>query len=165
MKIKKKSTHPITALKDSSIFEQEVLLGSPQATRQFAKRLGSRLEPGSVLALCGGLGSGKTTFMKGLAEGLGVDQSADVKSPTFVLMHIYEGRVPVAHFDLYRLESKAEIETLGLEDFLNNSDVVTCVEWADRTPENFPPETYWLFFEVVGENKRRLKIFTHGKKE
>lgn len=103
---------------------------SEHDTRAFAARLAARLEPGAVLLLSGDLGAGKTAFVRGLAEGLGID-SGEVTSPTFTLVHEYRGgRLPLVHVDLYRLES-ADLDEVGLDTDLAAAGVIA-VEWAER---------------------------------
>jgi tRNA threonylcarbamoyladenosine biosynthesis protein TsaE len=118
--------------------------------RQFAKDL----ETGSVLALKGDLGSGKTIFVKGLVAGL--RSRADVTSPTFTILHEYrEGRLPVYHFDFFRLEERQSIMRLGLDDYFFG-DGVSVIEWADRFPEFIPQEARWILFEIKSENQRAI---------
>lgn len=103
---------------------------SESDTRAIAARLAAELQPGAVLLLSGDLGAGKTAFTKGLAEGLGID-AADVTSPTFTLVHEYrQGRLPLVHVDLYRLE-KVDLDELGMDAELADQGVLA-IEWADR---------------------------------
>jgi tRNA threonylcarbamoyladenosine biosynthesis protein TsaE len=116
--------------------------------------LGAELPPGSVLALVGGLGAGKTRMVKGLARGAGYD--GEVTSPTFALVHEYRGgRLPLFHLDLYRLKSADELLAIGWDEFLDEGGLVI-VEWADLFPELLPPATRWLRFEVLPEGGRRV---------
>ena len=158
MIMKKKSQAEDLGKPDSAIFKETHVLQSPEETLKFAKRLAAGLKPGSVLALSGGLGSGKTTFMKGLCAGLGVRGTDEVKSPTFVLMHVYKGLCPIYHFDLYRLDSAADAEEIGLEECLADAAAITCVEWAERAAGLFPENTYWLKFRTAGPETRILEI-------
>lgn len=120
------------------------------------------LRPGAVLALVGQLGAGKTHFCKGLVAGLGGDPDT-VTSPTFTLVHEYCGgcRLPVYHFDFYRLDSPAELLGIGWDDYLDEADGVLLVEWADKFPELLPPDAAWWRFEI-GENGERL-VTTGGQ--
>ena len=114
-----------------------------------------RLRPGSVFALVGGLGAGKTHWTKGLVAGLG--SSAVVTSPTFALVHEYPGgRMPVAHMDFYRLESAEELAALGWDEYLENCGVVIA-EWADKFPEMLPDDSCWLFFEIGADGGRIIR--------
>ena len=121
-----------------------------------AQRLGEGLKPGSVLALVGDLGSGKTSFVQGLAKGLKVPEQITVASPTFVLIHEYlGGKMPLYHFDFYRLEKAKEAVELGLNEYFEGNGV-TVVEWADRFEKLFPEKTEWVHLKIVGETEREI---------
>ena len=105
---------------------------SAKQTMDTGRSLGRTLEPGTVVAFFGDLGSGKTTMIKGLGLGLGIKNHRQIKSPTFVILHIYKGRVPLYHFDLYRMEHTADLDSLGLDEFLSDPKAVTVIEWAER---------------------------------
>lgn len=115
---------------------REYLTQSAEETRGLARQVAGKLEAGQFLALVGDLGAGKTTFVQGLAEGLGV--TGRVSSPTFVLMHCHAGPVPLCHLDAYRVSSGEELRQAGAEEYLDNAVVV--VEWADRVPDFWPAE-------------------------
>lgn len=116
---------------------------SPEETFAIGARLAAELRGGEVLALCGDLGAGKTHLAKGLAGGLGCD-AAGVTSPTFTLVHEYGGgRLPVFHFDFYRLGDEDEVWRLGFEEYLGEGGVLL-VEWADKFPGLMPAHTRWL---------------------
>jgi len=118
--------------------------------RQFAKEL----EAGSILALEGELGSGKTQFTKGLVAGL--ESSAPVTSPTFTIIHEYPGgRLPIYHFDFFRLEKRESVAQLGLDDYFFG-DGISVIEWADRFPESIPEQARWILFELKSENARAI---------
>ncbi len=138
--------------------KQTVLTTSAQETIAFAKRLAKEVVPGTVIRLEGELGSGKTTFIKGLAEGLGLKDSRKVKSPTFVLMHVYEARMPLYHFDCYRLDSLEELENIGFVDFVSDPDAVACVEWAEKAGDLIPAHARVIHFEILNSSKRRISI-------
>lgn len=104
---------------------------SPQETMELGRKIGARLRGGEVFAICGPLGSGKTHLIKGIAAGAGARDSEGVTSPTFVLVNQYEGRLDLYHIDAYRLESVADFERLGFDDFCYPESVVL-IEWADR---------------------------------
>lgn len=104
------------------------MTSSPAETEHAGQLLGERMRAGDVVLLVGQLGAGKTTFVRGVARGIG--STADVASPTFQLVRIYPGRVQLAHVDLYRVESSAELHDLGLEELASQGAVV--VEWGDR---------------------------------
>lgn len=123
-------------------------------TSAFAHKWSGALLPNDVVALVGDLGAGKTQFVKGLLQGL---ESADeVTSPTFTLMHEYRGgRLPVFHFDFYRLNQLAEIAEIGFDDYLEEGGIAV-VEWADRFPEVFPERTRWLRLEAPSPSQRTV---------
>jgi len=104
---------------------------SPEETIELGRRIGSRLRGGEVLAICGPLGSGKTHLIKGIAAGAGAEDLRSVTSPTFVIVNEYHGRLDLYHIDAYRIESLAEFEMLGFDDFCYPQSVVL-IEWADK---------------------------------
>jgi tRNA threonylcarbamoyladenosine biosynthesis protein TsaE len=113
---------------------------------------GERAHRGDVFALRGDLGAGKTQFVKGFVAGLG--SNTQVTSPTFVLVHEYgDGRLPVYHFDFYRVENREALSRLGFDDYLFG-DGVTLIEWADRYADVIPAQATWLSFELKDENTR-----------
>jgi tRNA threonylcarbamoyladenosine biosynthesis protein TsaE len=123
--------------------------------------LGGLLEPGSIVALTGQLGAGKTVLVKGIARGLKVEEEPN--SPTFVIMNAYEGRIPLYHFDLYRISGIDELEGIGYEDYLFG-DGVSVIEWADLVKEILPEETIKIEIKIPeeknlnSENERYIKI-------
>lgn len=135
----------------------EWFCGSEAATREAGRRLAGVLRGGEVLSLEGPLGAGKTTFVKGLAEGLGC-RASEVSSPTFTLVHEYPGgRFPVVHLDLYRLESSEELAALGFDDLLAGS-TITAIEWGDKFPEALPPGALRFVFSMDGEARKIRRI-------
>ena len=104
---------------------------SPDETLQFGKSLGTSLAAGDIILLFGDLGSGKTRFTQGICYGLELDKNFYIRSPTFTLINEYQGRLPIYHIDLYRLENQEEIYSLGLEEILYNRGV-TIIEWAEK---------------------------------
>lgn len=134
---------------------------SEQETGLFARKLAGLLKPGSILCLHGDLGAGKTTFTKGLAEGLKI-KPEKVHSPTFTLLNIYEGKVPLYHFDLYRMDDIKEILNIGYEEFLYG-DGIAVIEWADKLKELLPPEFLKIEFKHEGEDKRSIAVSAQGK--
>ena len=134
---------------------------STEETIALGRRLGRLLSPGQVVALCGPLGAGKTTFIKGVAVGLGLPDAREVKSPTFVLIKEYAGRVPIAHVDLYRLERATDAERIGLESYLNDR-TVCLIEWADKFPELLPAGYLRVTCEHHAPTERRMTFTPHG---
>ena len=129
---------------------------SPAETHGIAQQLAAGLERGSILALKGELGSGKTLFTQGLIAGL--QSEATVTSPTFTIVHEYEGgRLPVYHFDFFRLEDPASAVRLGLEEYLFG-DGVCVIEWADRFPGLIPEQARWVTFDIKSPNERTITI-------
>ncbi len=135
---------------------KKILTKSPQETINTASEFSKNLKAGDTLLLEGDLGSGKTTFVKGLAKGLKA-KITDVNSPTFVLMNIYKGRIPIYHFDLYRLEKSQEIESLNIDEYLN-ADGVSVIEWPKRLGSNMPENAYWIEFRHKDEHTREICI-------
>jgi tRNA threonylcarbamoyladenosine biosynthesis protein TsaE len=131
------------------------LAGSEHATQEIARQIAADLRPGDVLLLSGDLGAGKTTFVRGLAEGLGIDPE-DVSSPTFTLVHEYRGgRLALYHADLYRLE-KTATDDLGLEE-IGVQEGVLAIEWPDRLTHSLPGAKT-VSIDMVDENTRRITI-------
>jgi tRNA threonylcarbamoyladenosine biosynthesis protein TsaE len=127
---------------------------SPAETEAIARQLAEDVGVGSVLALNGELGSGKTLFTKGFVAGMG--SNAAVSSPTFTIVHEYrDGRLPVYHFDFFRVESQQSLARLGLDDYFFG-DGVSVIEWADRFPESIPEQARWILFEIKSENQRAI---------
>lgn len=129
---------------------------APEEMVAAGRRLAAELEAGDVLALEGDLGAGKTQFCKGLAEGLGAGE--EVTSPTFALVQEYRsGRLPLYHFDWYRLDSPEEVLRLGWDDYLDEPGVVV-VEWSDKFPGLLPEATQRLSFEVLADGTRLVTL-------
>ena len=127
---------------------------SPAETEAIGRRFAEDVGVGSVLALQGELGSGKTLFTKGFVAGVG--SNATVSSPTFTIVHEYrDGRLPVYHFDFFRVEDRQSLARLGLDDYFFG-DGVSVIEWADRLPEFVPDQARWIRFEIKSENQRAI---------
>ena len=133
--------------------------GDVTDTEAVASRLGARVAGGTVILLYGDLGAGKTAFVRGLAAGLGVDPD-EVSSPTFTLVQEYRGRLALQHVDLYRLHPGAEVEELGLDEFVARGDVVA-VEWADRLVD-LPPDAVMVTLTDLGDTRRRIEVTGPG---
>ena len=128
---------------------------SIEATQGLAARIARCATPGTVLALSGDLGAGKTCFIQGLAAGLGVE--GPVTSPTFIMVAEHAGRLPLYHVDLYRTESLGEIRRLGLEEMLDGAGV-TAIEWAERAEPLLPPRTVRIHISGAGDEPRVVEI-------
>ena len=128
---------------------------SPEETKEFGKKIGKNLFNGTIIALSGKLGSGKTTLIQGIGEGLGI--ISPIKSPSFTFINEYQGTLPLYHFDLYRLNTEGEIESLGYEEYFYSKGV-SVVEWADRALEVLPEKYIEVKFRHLGKNKREIKI-------
>ncbi len=136
---------------------------SPEETRRLAACLAARLAPGDVIALDGELGSGKTEFVHGLAQGLGVPAQVPVASPSFTLAHEYPGRVPLVHLDLYRLEDLPADLMPDLEEYLSGERVLA-VEWARRLAGLLPSDYLEVRLAILGEHDRLLTFLGHGRR-
>ena len=122
-------------------------------TRKAGRQLAGLLRGGEVLSLEGPLGAGKTTFVQGLAEGLGC-RADEVSSPTFTLVHEYpDGRLPLVHLDLYRLDSPDELAALGFDDLLAGT-TIAALEWGHKFPEALPPNAWRFVFSLDGEARK-----------
>ena len=138
-----------------------VLSHHPDETMKLGASFAQHLKGGEILCLWGDLGTGKTTFIKGIACGLKIDP-AKVQSPTFVLMNAYEGRLPLFHFDFYRIEHEKEILALGFEEYFYGQGV-TVVEWAQKLGSLLPREYLRLELSHKTENERLIQISALGK--
>lgn len=133
---------------------------SPGETRAFGERLARQLRAGDVLLLEGNLGAGKSELTRGIARGLGVTDT--VTSPSFTILNVYEdGRVPLYHFDWYRLQSAEELYEMGMDEYLGG-DGVAVVEWPSQCPEAIPEDCLEVAIEPLGESERRLTLTPRG---
>jgi tRNA threonylcarbamoyladenosine biosynthesis protein TsaE len=140
-----------------------VISQSEKQTRSWGKKLAQLLEGGEIIGLSGEVGSGKTCFARGVAEGLGVGSNAWIRSPTFTLINEYHGRLPVYHIDLYRVRSHEQQGDLDLREYLY-SDGVCLVEWIEYLAENDAGEFLEIRFAHAGENRRKLTFAAHGER-
>lgn len=130
--------------------------GSAEDTRALGAALGRQARRGDFIACCGALGAGKTTFIQGFAEGLGVGETSYVRSPTFTLMQTYHGRLPLYHFDFYRLSCSFEVQDIGFEDYVD-ADGVVIVEWADKFPALLPMACLRVAITILSPTSRRFE--------
>jgi tRNA threonylcarbamoyladenosine biosynthesis protein TsaE len=139
-----------------------LLLLDLAATQALGRQLGRLLFPGAVVALVGPLGAGKTHLTRAVAEGLDTPDSRVVTSPTFVLIQEYPGRLPIYHFDAYRLAGAAPFADLGVQEYLEG-DGVCLIEWADRVEPCLPDEHLRITLRIQGESAREAKIEAKGE--
>jgi len=132
-----------------------------EGTMALGRRLAQHLFPGAVIALVGPLGAGKTHFVRAVAEGLEIADSRVVNSPTFVLIQEYRARLPLYHFDAYRLRTPAEFSDLGAHEYFAG-DGVCLVEWADRVESCLPAEYLRITITPTGETSRRFDLEAFG---
>ena len=137
--------------------DREILTRSSEETIAQGREIGARLTPPVLILLSGDLGAGKTTLTKGIAAGLGAAREDDVTSPTFTLIHKYEGSTRVYHVDLYRIEDLHDFETLGLEDIFSEQAVII-VEWPDRMKLRTDWPIVRIQLEHVAEDTRKILI-------
>lgn len=130
-----------------------------EETISLAFELGAGAIPGTVFALIGDLGSGKTVFAKGIAKGMGITD--EITSPTFTLMEIYEGPRPLFHFDLYRISRTEEMDQLFFEEYWED-DGVSVIEWADRALDRLPESRITITIDYLNENCRSITIEHSG---
>jgi tRNA threonylcarbamoyladenosine biosynthesis protein TsaE len=136
---------------------------SPEQTESLGIMLAGLLQPGDFIALHGELGAGKTRFAQGVAYGLGVARETPVTSPTYALLNIYSARVPLYHFDLYRLISEDEVCDAGFQDYFYG-DGVSLVEWPERLVSLLPPNRLEVFFFYLDDNARRVEFHPFGER-
>jgi tRNA threonylcarbamoyladenosine biosynthesis protein TsaE len=139
--------------------EFQYISNNADQTKEFAKKLASYLQPGDVIALEGDLGAGKTTFTKGLAEGLEITKN--VNSPTFTIIKEYKGSMPLFHMDVYRLENSDE--DLGFDEYFEGVGV-TVVEWAHLIKDQLPLELLTIYLTHINDGARNIKLVPAGKR-
>jgi tRNA threonylcarbamoyladenosine biosynthesis protein TsaE len=137
----------------------QIVSNSPEQTRKIGKKLGELAAPGDVILLVGSLGAGKTCLTQGIARGLGIHEYT--ASPSFVLVREYQGKLPLYHVDLYRLDRVEEVAQLGLDDYLYGKGVCV-VEWADKGLSVLPQEHLLVEMQIVSPLKRRLSFMPEG---
>ncbi|MDL1968002.1 MAG: tRNA (adenosine(37)-N6)-threonylcarbamoyltransferase complex ATPase subunit type 1 TsaE [Deltaproteobacteria bacterium] len=139
----------------------QIITNSLDETRALGEKTGKHLDPGTVLALTGDLGSGKTTFVQGLAKGLDVPEDYYITSPTYTLINEYPGRYHLFHVDLYRIKNYADFDDIGLYEILR-SDGVVAIEWADKLPKNLLLEYLAIHIEMLNNESRKISISAYG---
>ena len=149
----------------NTIAEQvQITTRSFNETQALGQKIGALLSARTVVALTGDLGSGKTTFMQGLARGLGVPNDYYITSPTYTLINEYAGRYPLYHVDLYRIEAPVCFEDIGLYEILHDDNIVA-IEWADRLHANLPAEHVAVHFEILDDEARKICITAYRHEE
>lgn len=144
-----------------SCYKIHVTTACVEETWALGKNIGGALTGGNIFALTGDLGSGKTSFVQGLARGLDVDEKYYITSPTFTLINEYPGRCTLFHVDLYRIEDPFDYEDIGLYEILHGRGV-TAIEWADKLPEDVISEFTGIHFEISGDESRNIDIIACG---
>ena len=135
---------------------------SADETRQLGKKIGKLINQPVIISLIGDLGSGKTAFVQGLAQGLEVPADYYITSPTFTLINEYPGRWPLSHVDLYRLENLTDFEDIGLDELLQDQAVIA-IEWADKL-DDLSGDYLALEFEIIADDCRRINLVAYGQK-
>jgi len=139
---------------------REYKTASTEETEALARELAKELRPGDVLAFTGGMGAGKTAFVRGLAQGLNV--SGEVSSPTFALVHEYPGEIPLYHFDMYRIDSLDDLYSTGYFDYLEQGGILA-VEWSENIAAALEEGTIRVNIAVTGENTRTITLEGGGR--
>lgn len=136
---------------------------SLEETWKLGEKIGACLAPGTLIALSGDLGSGKTSFVQGLARGLSVPETFYITSPTYNIINEYPGRHTLFHVDLYRIAEPEELEEIGFEEIVEG-DGVTAVEWAERLEEDAPKFDLRIALTTTGVSSRSIRIIAYGLK-
>ncbi len=134
---------------------------SPEETQSLGEEIGKNLCEGDIVALIGELGAGKTCFAQGLGWGLGIEHNLYLTSPSFTLIKEYQGRLPIYHIDLFRLNGIEEVYELGYEEYFYGKGV-TIIEWADRIKSLLPSKHLRIEISIISENERKIKIHPQG---
>jgi len=148
-------------MNDEKIF----ITNSFEETQKLGKEFAKTLKGGELIALYGNLGGGKTTFVQGLALGLGIKRR--IISPTFIIIRSYRVLINKKiknffHLDLYRIETRSDIRGLGIDEIIGNSNNIIVVEWAEKMKDFLPKKRIDIYFEYLDENKRKIKLINNG---
>lgn len=135
----------------------EILTKSAEETIELGKSIGTKLKPGAIVAFYGELGSGKTTMIKGICLGLGVEEQTIVKSPSFIMVNEYQGKWPIYHIDLYRIKNLQEILSIGFDEYLNAKGICL-IEWAEKIENELPINIIKVELEVLSAFERKVKV-------
>ena len=135
---------------------------TPDETQKLGKTIGKWIEQPLVIGLTGDLGSGKTAFVQGLAEGLEVPDEYYITSPSFTLINEYPGRLSLFHIDLYRLDGISDLEDIGLDELLYDRAVIA-IEWAEKMSDDLPAEHLTMTFEITDDDYRRISLIAYGQ--
>ena len=146
-----------------STFKYQITTRSVDETQKLGEIIGTAVTGRKILALTGDLGSGKTSFVQGLARGLEVPDDYYITSPSYTLINEYPGRYPLFHVDLYRILNPMDLEDIGLYEILHNSGIVA-IEWADRIGKKLMPDAITIHFEITGDETRKISITANDLK-
>ena len=139
----------------------QITTRTPDETQKLGKTIGKWIEYPLVIGLSGDLGSGKTAFVQGLAEGLEVPGQYYITSPTFTLINEYPGRLPLFHIDLYRLDDSSDLQDIGLDELLYDQ-AVFAIEWAEKMSGDLPAGHLAMTFEITADDYRKISLIAYG---
>ena len=143
--------------------KKELKTASATETAELGKKIGSFISNPCVIAFCGGMGSGKTCFTTGFVKG--IDYFGEVNSPTFAIVNEYlGGRLPIYHFDMYRISDEDELYSIGFYDYMDE-DAVLVIEWSENIEDALPPDTIYIRFSNQNENNRTITIECNEDKD
>jgi tRNA threonylcarbamoyladenosine biosynthesis protein TsaE len=134
----------------------EITSHTPKETERIGSFLGEMFTRGDIIALCGELGTGKTTLIRGIARGMGIEEG-EVASPSFTLVNVYAGPLPLFHVDLYRLNDEKELFNIDYKDYIKGDGVVV-IEWADRIPQAVPHDALWITLRYLDGDRREIVL-------
>jgi len=126
---------------------------SPKETIKLGKKIARYLKKGDIVGFIGELGSGKTTIIKGIVKHF---SNSDVYSPSFIIVNEYQGKIPIFHFDLYRIKDFDELIDIGWEDYIDKGIIL--IEWAEKIKKNLPKNIIWVKINIIGKKKRKIEI-------